>query len=200
MKKISFYSILFLLFLAVANVQAANRDVILSLPAETVHAAIKKILPLTSPTQGSTVQGQLILESLEHLSIRNNVITVQGVLGGRNMTVNAMVANKPIRVQLGELRLPVSCDLLTRFDRQSRQLYISPRFREQGGGHDAGLGSLLDGLAGREYPIELDALKRLDLEIGTRVISFAMQPTNIVGQDNALVFSLQPQVRPGSAR
>lgn len=198
MKKISFCCFIFLFFLFLSSVQAANRDVVLSLPAETVHAAVKKILPLTIPTQGSTVQGQLILESLDHLSIRNNVISLHGVLGGRNMTVNAMVANKPIRVQLGELRLPVSCDLLTRFDRQSRQLYVSPRFKDQGGGQDTGLASLLEGLAGREYPLDLDALKRLDVEIGTRTISLAMQPTNIVGQDNALVFYLQPQVRPAS--
>lgn len=198
MKKIFYCTSIFLFFVFLAAAQAANRDVILSLPAETVHAAVKKILPLTIPTQGSTVQGQLILESLDHLSIRNNVISLHGVLGGRNMTVNAMVANKPIRVQLGELRLPVSCDLLTRFDRQSRQLYVSPRFKDQGGGQDAGLASLLDGLAGQEYPLDLDALKRLDVEIGTRTISFAMQPANIVGQDNALVFYLQPQVKPAS--
>lgn len=200
MKNITFCYFIFLFLLFSSAVQAANRDVVLTLPAETVHAALKKILPLAIPTQSSTVQGQLILESLERLTIRNNVISVQGVLGGKNMTVNAMVANKPIRVQLGELRLPVTCDLLTRFDRQTRQLYISPRFSEGGSGQDAGLGSLLDGLAGREYPIELDALKRLDFEIGTRVISFAMQPNNIVGQDNALIFYLQPQVRPTATR
>ncbi|MDO5675540.1 MAG: hypothetical protein Q4G66_11595 [bacterium] len=198
MKKISLCASIFLFLVFLSAAQATNRDVVLTLPAETVHAAVKKILPLTIPTQGSTVQGQLILESLEHLSIRNNVISLHGVLGGRNMTVNAMVANKPIRVQLGELRLPVSCDLITRFDRQSRRLYVSPRFKEQGSGQDAGLASLLDGLAGREYPLDLDALKQLDVEIGTRTISFAMQPTNIVGQDNALVFYLQPQVRPTS--
>ena len=198
MKKISFCAYIFLFFVFLSGAQAANRDVVLTLPAETVHAAVKKILPLTIPTQGSTVQGQLILESLDHLSIRNKVISLHGVLGGRNMTVNAMVANKPIRVQLGELRLPVSCDLLTRFDRQSGQLYVSPRFKEQGGGQDAGLANLLDGLAGREYPLDLDALKRLDVEIGTRTISFAMRPNNIIGQDNALVFYLQPQVKPAS--
>ena len=51
-------------FVFLSGAQAANRDVVLTQPAETVHAAVKKILPLTIPTQGSTVQGQLILESL----------------------------------------------------------------------------------------------------------------------------------------
>jgi hypothetical protein len=197
MKKISCCIAIFLFFIFLSAAQAVNRDVVLTLPAETVHAAVKKILPLTIPTQDSAVQGQLILESLDHLSIRNNIISLHGVLAGHNMTVNAMVANNPIRVQLGELRLPVACDLLTRFDRQTRRFYISPRFKEQGG-QDAGLASLLEGLAGREYPLDLEALKQLDVEIGTRTILFTMQPTNIVGQDNALTFYLQPQIRPVS--
>lgn len=199
MKKIAFCFLVFLFSISFSDIQAANRDVVLTLPAETVHAAIKKILPLTIPTQGSAMQGQLIVESIDQLSIRNNVISVRGVLGGKNMTVNAMVADKPFRVQLGELRLPVSCDLLTRFDRQTRNLYITPRFTERGNGQDAGLASLLGSLAGREYPLELDALKRLDFEVGTRVIAFTMQPTNIIGQDNALIFYLQPQIRPAAS-
>lgn len=200
MKKISFCFFVFLLLFCSPGAQAANRDIVLSMPAETVHAAVKNILPLTIPTQGNTVQGQLILESLDHLSIRNKVISVQGVLGGRNMSINATVADRPIRVQLGELRLPVRCDLHTRFDRQTGRFYITPRFVERGDAQDAGLGSLLDGLAGREYPIELDALKKLDFEIGTRVVSFALRPTDISAQDNALVFSLQPQSRPAPRR
>ena len=51
------------------------------------------------------------------------------------------------------------------------------------------------GLSGREYPLDLGALKTLDLDVGGRTIHLAMRPTNIVGRDNALVFFLQPQVR-----
>lgn len=200
MKKLSSCLFAILFFFCCHTVQAANRDIVLTLPAETVYAAIKKILPLTIPTQGNTVQGQLILESIDHLSIRDNVITVRGVLGGRNMSVNAMVADRPIRVQLGELRLPLACDLHTRFDRQSGRLYITPRFAERGDAQDAGLGNLLDGLTGREYPLELDALKRLDFEVGTRVVSFILEPTNITARDNALIFHLQPRSAPSATR
>lgn len=200
MKKTSTCFFLFLFFFCCHTVQAANRDIVLALPAETVHAAVKKILPLTIPTQGDTVQGQLILESIDHLSIRDNVIAVHGVLGGRNMSVNAMIADRPIRVQLGELRLPLACDLHTRFDRQSGRLYITPRFVERGDAQDAGLGNLLDGLAGREYPLELDALRRLDFEVGTRVVSFALEPTNISVRNNALTFHLQPRSTPSTTR
>lgn len=170
---------------------AGGRDVVLSVPAETVLAAVQKALPLRIPAQS----GDLILESLDRLSINGNVIAVHGVLSGKNMALNANVAGNPLHVQLGEVQLPVSCDLVTRFDRQTGRLFVSPRFGGQGNAQDDDLAGLMAGLSGREYPLDLGALKTLDLDVGGRTIHLAMRPTNIVGRDNALVFFLQPQVR-----
>ncbi len=174
---------------------AGGRDVVLSVPAETVLAAVQKALPLRIPTQSGNVSGDLILESLDRLSINGNVIAVHGVLSGKNMALNANVAGNPLHVQLGEVQLPVSCDLVTRFDRQTGRLFVSPRFGGQGNAQDGDLAGLMAGLSGREYPLDLGALKTLDLDVGGRTIHLAMRPTNIVGRDNALVFFLQPQVR-----
>lgn len=174
---------------------AGGRDVVLSVPAETVLAAVQKALPLRIPAQSGNVSGDLILESLDRLSINGNVIAVHGVLSGKNMALNANVAGNPLHVQLGEVQLPVSCDLVTRFDRQTGRLFVSPRFGGQGNAQDDDLAGLMAGLSGREYPLDLGALKTLDLDVGGRTIHLAMRPTNIVGRDNALVFFLQPQVR-----
>lgn len=174
---------------------AGGRDVVLSVPAETVLAAVQKALPLRIPTQNGNVSGDLILESLDRLSINGNVIAVHGVLSGKNMALNANVAGNPLHVQLGEVQLPVSCDLVTRFDRQTGRLFVSPRFGGQGNAQDGDLAGLMASLSGREYPLDLGTLKTLDLDVGGRTIHLAMRPTNIVGRDNALVFFLQPQVR-----
>ena len=188
-----------LFFVAAPSVQAAGRDITVTLPAETVLEAVQKILPLTIPAQISGVQGDLILESLGHLAVNGNVISVRGVLAGRNMHVNAKVGGKPFQLQLGEARLPVACDLHTRFDQATGKLFFTPRFTGQNG-DDAGFSQLLGGLSKREYPLELDALDRLDFQIGPRTVSFALRPTNIFGRDNALTFALQPRAiepRPG---
>ena len=155
---------------------AGGRDVVLSVPAETVLAAVQKALPLRIPTQSGNVSGDLILESLDRLSINGNVIAVHGVLSGKNMALNANVAGNPLHVQLGEVQLPVSCDLVTRFDRQTGRLFVSPRFGGQGNAQDGDLTGLMAGLSGREYPLDLGALKTLDLDVGGRTIHLAMRP------------------------
>ena len=194
MKRLFFHILFGLALLAgmAASASAAGRDITVTLPAETVLEAVQKILPLTIPAQISGVQGDLILESLSRLAVNGNVIAVSGVLAARNMHVNANVGGKPFQLQLGEARLPVSCDLLTRFDKASGKLFFTPRFTGQGG-DDAGFSQLLGGLSRREYPLELDALERLDFQIGPRTVSFALRPTDIYGQDNALTFALQPR-------
>ena len=44
------------------------RDIVLTMPAETVLASLKKVLPLTIPSQSSQLQGQIVLESLDTLT------------------------------------------------------------------------------------------------------------------------------------
>lgn len=180
-----------------ARAQAANRDLILTVPAETVLAEVQKVLPLTIPTKGKSFQGNLIVESLDKLSIADNAIAVHGVLGAKNMTVTVKVAGAPINVQLGEVRLPVSCELALRLDPQSGQLFVKPRFAGQhkdSSGQDSGLSALTEGLAAREYPVSLESLKKIDIKVGGRSIRLAVRPTSIEGRDNSLILSLQPQV------
>lgn len=176
--------------------QAANRDLMLNVPAETVLAEVQKVLPLTIPTTGKNLQGNLIVESLDKLSIADNAIAVHGVLGAKNMTVTVKVAGAPINVQLGEVRLPLSCELALRLDSQSGKLFVKPRFAGQhkDSGQDSGLSALTEGLAAREYPVSLEFLKKIDIKVGGRTIRLAVRPTSIEGRDNSLILSLQPQV------
>ena len=200
MKKTAFCFFVLLLSLSATLAQAQERDIVLTLPAETIQAAIKKILPLKIPNQGGTVEGDIIVESLDHLSIQDNVISVSGVLGGKNLFINTTVANNPLRLQLGQVRLPINCNLLTRFDSAKRNLFVSLRFAPAKTNQDADLSGLLDGLAGKEYQVDLDALKQLNLEVGERTIPVQMQTTNIVGKNNALTFYLRPTIGNQSVR
>ena len=59
------------------------RDIVLTMPAETVLASLQKVLPLTIPSQSSQLQGQIVLESLDKLFIHDNILSVQGVLTGK---------------------------------------------------------------------------------------------------------------------
>lgn len=198
----SFYLLLALLLLPHSGESApvsntSQRDIVITLPAETVLASLKKILPLDIPSQNAQLQGNIILESLDRLVIHDNIISVHGVLSGRNLVVVTNIAGQDIQLKVGQVHLPMTCDLHTRFDPVQRKLFVTPRFANTGTGNnsqDASLTPLLGALAGREHLVKLDALRLLNIKIGTRSIPIAMEPVKITGTDNTLIFHLLPQV------
>ena len=130
---------------APANGGKPLRDIVLTMPAETVLASLKKVLPLTIPSQSSQLQGQIVLESLDKLSIHDNILSIKGVLSGKNMVVVTNIAGQDVQLKLGQVTLPMTCDLATRFDQARRKLFVTPRFPQSNlnpGSQEASLGSL----------------------------------------------------------
>ena len=174
-----------------------RQPVVLTLPAETILASLQKVLPLDIPSQNRQLQGDITVESLDRLVIRDNVITVHGVLSGRNLMVVTTFGGQDLQIRVGEVRLPLTCDLLTRFDPGRRKLFVTPRFTDstaKGNQNQDPMASLLSALGGREYQVDLDALETINIRVGAKSIPIAMDPVNIAGLDNALIFHLQPRV------
>lgn len=177
----------------------SQKDIVLTLPAETVLTALQKALPLDIPSQSRQVQGDITLESVDRLVIHNNIITVHGVLTGRNLVVVTNFGGQDIQLKIGEVRLPMTCDLQTRFDPSRRKLFVTPRFADttqHSGNTQDSLTPLLGALSGREYPVDLDALETINLKIGAKSIPIAMEPVSIAAADNTLTFHLLPRVGP----
>lgn len=189
---------LFSFHLASATGNGNNQPpVVLSLPAETILSSVQKALPLDIPSQSRQLQGDITLESIDRLVIRDNIITVRGVLFGRNLVVLTNFGGQDIQVRLGEVRLPMTCDLQTRFDAARKKLFVTPRFSETGqnaGNPQDPLAPLIGALGGREYAVDLDALETINLKVGTKSIPIAMDPIKIAALNNALVFHLLPRV------
>lgn len=197
-KAILFLGVLLLALPLVAALPATghtkpSRNIVLTLPAETVLASLQKALPLDIPSQSRQLQGDIIVESLDSLAIAETTITVRGVLSGRNLVVTTQLAGQPIQLRIGEVRLPVTCTLQTRFDAARRQLYVTPNFNNSGNGNDD-LAPLLGALAGHEYLVDLDALETMNIRVGSKTIPVAMDPVHIGGANNALVFQMMPRV------
>ncbi|MCL2789833.1 MAG: hypothetical protein FWD79_04235 [Desulfobulbus sp.] len=193
---------LFLCLFTTVNAKAdGQKNIVLTLPAETVLAALQKALPLDIPSRSQQLQGDIIVESVDRLVIHNNIISLHGILSGKNLIVTTNLAGQDLQLRIGEVRLPVACDLQTRFDPAKRQLFVSPQFKEPaqstGTPQDA-LPSLLGALNGREYAIDLDALKTINLKVGSGSIPVTMKPVSIAGVDNALIVNMLPQI--GSRR
>ncbi len=180
-----------------ASADSRKQDIVLTLPAEVVLETLQKILPLAIPSQNRHLQGDIILESLDQLSIHNNVLSAHGVLSGKNLVILTNIAGQDIQLRVGEVHLPMTCDLQTRFDPVRGKLFVTPRFRDNSqaaNNQEDALAPLLGSLAGREYQVDLDALQLLHITIGDRSIPLAMDPVSIAGKDNAMIFRLQPRV------
>ena len=178
----------------------SQKNIVLTLPAETVLSSLQKTLPLDIPSQSRQVQGDITLESVDRLVIRDNIITMHGVLSGRNLVVVTNFGGQDIQLKVGEVRLPMTCDFHTRFDPVRRKLFVTPRFTDtvqrQGTNTQDPLAPLLGALGGREYPVDLDALETINLKVGARTIPIIMEPVSIAATDNALTFHLLPRVSP----
>lgn len=192
---------LFLLPLAANAAPAASnkaqRDIVITMPAETVLASLQKMLPLAIPSHNEQLQGDIVLESLDRLAIHDNILSLHGVLSGKNLVLVTNIAGQDIQLKLGQIHLPVTCDLQTRFDQSKRKLFVTPRFTENAADknkQEASVGSLISTLGGKEYPVNLDALQLLNIKMGSRSIPIAMEPTNIAGIDNTLIFRLMPRI------
>jgi len=185
---------LFLIF-SLANSAPCKQgnSIVLTLPADTVLSSVQRMLPLEIPSQSRRLQGDIILESMSYLAMSNNIITVRGVLAGRNLLVTTSLAGQDFQLRLGEVRLPVTCNLKTRFDKTHRKLYVTPSFPDSANGGDD-LATMLGALTGREYQVDLDALKSLNIRVGNKSIPIAMDPVKIAATDNALVFHMLPRV------
>lgn len=177
----------------------------LTLPITTLHQALKNLLPLPLEQNNNRYfQGTLVVESLSKLTVqKKGIITVQGRLRGRNIAVHAKVGTQSIQIKLGEVVLPVSCDIALRYDQQQKTLFLKPRFSPQARNHDpatASLAPLLDNLS-REYTLPLDTWGPLTGSFGGTPIFVQLEPIDIQLGRDALVVQFLPHTSttsPGS--
>jgi len=169
----------------------------LALPLATLHQALSSLLPLPIEQQkrNSNFRGTFVVDSISRLAVKqNNVITLKGQLSGRNMAVNAQVGGQTIQIKLGQMVLPISCDIALRYDRQRKILFLRPTFHHQAQQQDpaaAALAPLLDSL-NKEYALPLNTLDPLTGKIGITPIFVQLDPVDIRFNGDSLVLQFRP--------
>lgn len=175
--------------------RAKLQPVTVILPAPALQYTLSSILPLPIEHDASEqFKGEVTIDSISSLTIDGGRITVSGQLSGRNMTMNASVGNQNIQVKLGQLVLPVICDVDLRFDAARQILLLTPRFqRAAGGGSDSdeALLALLNGLS-KQYEVPLHNFMPLTGQIGASTVRLRMEPLDIRAEDNAVTLRLRP--------
>lgn len=183
------------LFQSAPLAQASDRNVMIVLPAETVLHTLQKALPIPIPMDNSEMSGQVLVTDLRNLTINGNTISVEGTLEGNNLSVLTAIAGQQIKLKLGQVKLPLTCNLATRVDTKSRTLFVTPNFPANTGNNDpSSLQPLLQSVSGKEFAVPLDAYSYFTMNFGDKQIPLGMLLDDMIGKDNALELQLRPDV------
>lgn len=168
----------------------------LTLPLATLHQALNSLLPLPieQHKKNRNLRGTIVIDSISRLAMKQNVIILQGQLSGKNMKVNAQVAGQTIQIKLGQMVLPINCDIALRYDRQKKTLFLRPTFYNQARQQDpaaAALAPMLDSLS-KEYALPLDKLDPLTGKLGVTPIFVQLDPVDIRLNGDSLVLQFRP--------
>ncbi len=138
------------------------------------------------------IEGKIVVQSIDKLEIKNNSIFIKGVIQGNNLSLVSKIANQNIRLKLGQLTLPISCVLQTRFDKVKKELYVRPFFQSQ---KNSSIKPLLNSLQKEEYQIPLNNLQLLNIRLGTKTLPLTVTAQDIICQNNILTLKLQPDIQ-----
>ena len=169
--------------------------VTITLPAAALHQAINDILPLPLEQNGKQFQGTITVDSISKLAINDNLISLQGQVSGSDLQLTTNIGGQDIKLKLGKLVLPVTCDISLRYDAKKKTLFLTPRFQNPTHGTSNSaktLLPLLNALGNREYPVPLDTINAFKAKIGSKNVSVRMEPVDIRAGKNEMILKFRP--------
>lgn len=168
---------------AVPSQAGSDEAMAIALPAALIKRSLQDILPLNIDEDNQYLDGRLILQSIDDLTMGDNSAIVKGLVIGENLSLVTRVGDQDLRIKVGDLRMPLTCDLQFRFDASKRVLYVTPRLRQPASGSINDMAnsitSLLTLFNNREYPVSLTSLKTFNARIGSQDLSVDMEPVDI---------------------
>jgi hypothetical protein len=200
MKLPPIFFLAFLLFWGAPIFSAAAVDevVTISIPDAVLLKAIREGLPIPIEAQSQHIQGDVIIQSLDQVQVREKSLFLQGVVSGQNFTMNTAIMGKEISMNIGTVQLPVTCELFLRFDGTKKLLFITPRFSKPKSLYTANpadaLLLLLSSLGEKEYPMELGSIQPILAKAGMRNIFIELEPVDILTQDGLLLIKMKSRL------
>ncbi|MDW7773498.1 MAG: hypothetical protein SCH71_11475 [Desulfobulbaceae bacterium] len=187
------------LMLQVSSLCLAAADyVTITLPENVIRKSIENTLPISLNPDEGVLEGNLVLDAIDRFELGQNSAVIHGLILGKNMVLTTRIGDQNFNFKLGEMRLPLTCNFTFRFDRQEKNLYITPHLKDslQGASpEDAGkVLPLLALLDNREFPISFESMKRFQTRIGRQYLTVEMEPVDIQILPGELVLKMAPQV------
>ncbi len=170
----------------------------IAMPEDVIHHSIQDILPMKIDEASQYIAGRLYLNSISKLVMGDNSAVIEGVLIGKDLSVITKVGDQDLRFKVGNLYLPLTCDLDFRFDALAKTLYVRPRLRPPKPGSlsdmENSVMSLLAVFNNKEYPISLTSLQTMNVMVGDQDISVHMEPVDIRVAKGELIVKMVPKL------
>lgn len=178
----------------------AVQPITLTIPAPALQQTLADLLPLPveQPRRSPQFRGTITVDSISSLSMDKGQVLMSGQISGRNMAISTNVGGQDIHIRLGNVSLPVICEVSLRLDRRRQEILLTPRFQRSTqsiGEADEALVSLLNSLS-QEHAIPLHDLLPLSGEVGGKPVQVRMEALDLRVENNLLTLRLRPVTRP----
>ncbi len=192
--KYIFLFLLLILALPANGATSMEQDIFtLILPAPALRQSLQAILPLPIEQNNASFSGRLLLESIDQLRIHDNIISIHGVISGKKLSMHTMIAGQRINLKLGQVTLPLACDLHLRFDNKKQQLFFTPYFKASTKKTGNVLLPLLATLSRRKYPVDLRRLQSFSPTVGKKQLNIRFKPVRVTTKNNQLILGFKPE-------
>lgn len=172
--------------------------VTLTMPEKIIRQAIQESLPLPIDTNRETIEGNLVLETIDNFTLGQNSASLHGVLVGQDIVLRTRIGNQDLRLKLGEMLMPFRCDVTFRFDPAEKKLYVTPNFTESMQDVPPEKADkvlpVLALLNNREYPLSFDNMQQIETRVGPRQLLIDLEPVDIKVEPGMLVVKMLPKV------
>jgi hypothetical protein len=185
--------ILLFLLIPARALPADQRTMTLALPAPALLSILQGLQPIPIQPAQKSFSGALAIQSIDQLQIHGNSISLHGIVKGSNLALHTMIAGQKFKLKLGNLSLPVACDLRLRLDKKKKSIFLTPHFTTTGNKvrNNDPIAGLLNGLGGREYPLSFADIDKFLARNLARPVSLGLQPVLLDMANNTLTLGLR---------
>lgn len=202
MRKKLFFVIFFVLLLTAsacctAAASWAAETILLSVPQSVIAEAVSKSVPIEFAENSETLAGTITINRVDNLVLKDQAVSGQLSLSGRDMQLNTSFGSQEIRVNVGNVNLGFTVSATTRYDKTSKTLLLHPTVTEvdEQGSQNGEIGKLIIALFNdRDIPIALDTLQPIITDIGSKTLAIDTEIENVLVKKGKLNIRLLPHI------
>ncbi len=197
--KIFFTAILFILLTGTLS-SAASRQapITMHVPVSVVSEAVAKSLPVPVDINSTALVGSVFIQKIENLQFRKDTLSSRISIVGHDLHIVTSIGGHDLRMKIGALDMRFQCDATIRYHAPSQTLFLKPVITDlqASSQNKTDVASAIVLLFNnREFPIQIDRLKPIVTNTGSKFLSISMNIEDIRLQPDNLLLRIIPSIK-----